>query len=254
MQAYGRAFAQAYNLRWNGFARAAAPHLLAFYRGTRLGQARRPVLDLCCGTGLLAASFLEQGFPVIGLDLSPHMLAHARENTAGRAARGQASFVQADAAGFAFAAHFGLIVATYDAVNHLPDFAALRGCLRSAGAALAPGGAFIFDLNTRRGLERWNSTQVDDNEAALVITRGLYDAQASRATLNITGFLRTEVGGYERFDETVYNTVFDIQSVIWSLLDSGFASAHAARLDDLRAPLADPEAEGRVFIVAHRAS
>ena len=254
MQAYSRAFAQAYNLRWNGFARNAAPHLLAFYQATPHGQARRPVLDLCCGTGLLAATFLEQGFQVTGLDLSPHMLAHAQENTAGWAAAGQASYIRADAACFALASHFGLIVSTYDALNHLPDFAALRACLRSASAALLPGGIFVFDLNTRRGLERWNSTNVDDNEAALVITRGRYDGESSRAILNITGFLRNQAGAYERFDETVFNTVFDLQPVLWALLDSGFASAHAARLDDLRAPLADPEAEGRVFIVAQRAA
>src|SRR6266536_2641960 len=147
MQAYSRRFAYVYNLRWNGFARAAAPYLLHYYAATPLGQARQPVLDLCCGNGILAARFLEQGYPVTGLDLSAPMLAYARANTASFTATGQASYLQADAARFGLAPRFGLAVATYDALNHLPDAAALRGCLRSAAAALQPGGTFLFDLN-----------------------------------------------------------------------------------------------------------
>src|SRR6266550_2264987 len=106
MQAYGRSFAYVYNLRWNGFARAAAPALLAYYAATPLEQARQPVLDVCCGNGVLAASFLEQGYPVTGLDVSAPMLAHARANTASFTATGQAAYLQADAARFALAPHF----------------------------------------------------------------------------------------------------------------------------------------------------
>ncbi|MEP7355774.1 MAG: class I SAM-dependent methyltransferase [Anaerolineales bacterium] len=252
MQAYGPRFAYIYNLRWNGFARAAAPHLLAYYAGTPLGHLRAPVLDVCCGSGLLAGVFLEQGFPVTGLDLSAHMLAYARSNTAAFTASGQAAYFQADAGQFALAPRFGLALSTYDALNHLPDQNALRGCLRATAAALRPGGTFVFDLNTRRGLQRWNGTLVDDHEDALVITRGAYDGSGDRAILNVTGFVPTAAGAYERFDETVYNTVFDIQAVLWWAEAEGFATAHAARLDNLGQPLAEPEAESRVFIVAQR--
>src|SRR5207249_797041 len=82
MQAYGPAFARAYQLRWGGFARQVTPRLIDFYAHTPAGQARQPVLDLCCGTGLAALGFLEAGYQVTGLDLSPHMLAYARQNTA----------------------------------------------------------------------------------------------------------------------------------------------------------------------------
>ena len=37
-----------------------------------------------------------------------------------------------------------------------------------------------------------------------------------------------------------------------ALLDAGWRSAYFARLDDLGTPLAEPEAEGRVFAVAAR--
>jgi SAM-dependent methyltransferase len=250
MQAYSRAFAHAYHLRWGGFARQVTPRLLDFYAQTPAGQQRLPVLDLCCGTGLVAQGFLERGYSVTGLDLSPHMLAYARQNSAAFAA--QAQFVLADAANFALDGQFGLAVSTYDALNHLPDQAALQGCLRSVGAALVPGGWFIFDLNTRLGLRRWNVTSVDDSDGTLVITRSSFDGSGDQALLNITGFLRQADGRYERFDESLYNTIFDIQTVLWLLLNQGWASAHAARLGNLHTPLSEPEQEARVFVVARR--
>src|SRR5262245_49075991 len=151
MPGYSRAFAQAYQLRWGGFARQVTPRLLDFYASTRAGQQRRPVLDICCGTGVAAQGFLEAGYPVTGLDLSPHMLAFARANTAGQVGW-HAHFIQADAAAFALDGQFGLAISLYDALNHLPDLQALRNCFHCTAAAVAPGGWFIFDLNTRLGL------------------------------------------------------------------------------------------------------
>jgi SAM-dependent methyltransferase len=209
------------------------------------------VLDLCCGTGQLALAFLAAGYPVVGLDLSDAMLAHAAENAARFVASAQAHFVRGDAASFQLEAPVGLVVSTFDALNHLPDLDALRDCFRSVVAALLPGGGFVFDLNTRLGLRRWNSITVDDGDEALIVSRGVYDGESDRAWTKISGFARLPDGRYERFDETVYNTVFAIADVLAALREAGFA-AHAARLSDLSAPLAEPEQEGRVFLVAQR--
>jgi SAM-dependent methyltransferase len=252
MQGYGRAFAYVYNLRWAGFARQAAPRLLEFYGRTPAGQARQPVLDLCCGTGQLAMAFLGAGYPVIGLDLSEAMLAHAAENAADYVTAGRARFVAGDAANFTLEAPVGLVASTFDALNHLPDMDALRGCFRSVAAALLPGGYFVFDLNTRLGLGRWNSITVDDTDEALIVSRGIYDGVSDRAWTKISGFARLPDGRYERFDETVYNTVFAIAEVMAALREAGFAEPYAARVTDLATPIAEPEQEGRVFLVAHR--
>ena len=249
---YGKTFAQVYNTYWSGFAQAVAPKLLAFYAGTEAGQRRLPVLDLCCGTGQLAVHFLQAGFKVIGIDLSPHMLAHARENAREWVATGQAQFRQGDAADFALEEPVGLCVSTFDALNHLPDEEALARCFRCVYQAVAPGGWFVFDLNTRTGLaQRWNGIQVTDRPDVCIIERGFYDGQGRRAWMKVTGFVPTEAGLYERFEELHTNTAFAMD-VVGQLLRAAGWHAHPARLDDLSAPLADPEAEGRVWWVAHR--
>jgi ubiquinone/menaquinone biosynthesis C-methylase UbiE len=155
LQAYNASFARVYNLRWAQFANNVAPRLRAFYESTPLGQQNHTLLDICCGTGQLAVNFLDNGYQVTGLDLSEAMLDYARGNASAFIVAGRARFVHSDASNFAMDERFGLAVSTYDALNHLPDFEALKGCFRSVYPLLLDGGWFIFDLNTELSLRHW---------------------------------------------------------------------------------------------------
>jgi SAM-dependent methyltransferase len=252
MQAYGPTFARVYNEKWVDFARHVAPLIRSFYESTPAGQQHRTLLDVCCGTGQLAQHFLEHGYQVTGIDRSPHMLRYARENNAVHVESGQARFLEADAADFALDAQFGLAVSTFDALNHLPDQEALRGCFASVYSLLVPGGLFIFDLNTRSGLARWNGINVRDMPDHLIIDRGIYDGQGDRAWVKITGFVRTEGGLYERFEQTAYNTAFDLAWVRDTLFRTGWQSMYYCRVDDLGMPVPDPETLNRAFAVVRK--
>lgn len=249
MQAYGPGFARVYNTKWSNFALQVAPLIQAFYEGTSIGKKNKSLLDVCCGAGHLAVQFLEAGYSVVGIDLSEHMLAYARENAGEFIESGQARFIQADASDFSLNERFGLVVSTFDSLNHLEDEQALADCFRRVHAVC--DGYFIFDLNTRKGLRRWNSIYVNEtSEDALIITRGIFDEQNKKAWTNITGFVIQPDGLYERFDETAFNTIFDMEWVKASLLEVGFKHVHFARVKELQTPLAEPEEEGRVFVVA----
>lgn len=250
MQAYNRSFSRAYNQKWTHFCQRVAPKIQAIYEDTDLGAHNRALLDVCCGTGQLAVHFLDQGYTVVGIDLSEHMLVHARQNAALYVEQGQARFIQADAARFQLEEQFGLVVSTFDALNHLPDKEALRSCFRSVYAALAPGGTFVFDLNTISGLDRWLGIQVQDDEETTIITRGLYDDERGRAWTRITGFTRLDNGLYERFEQTAYNILVELDWVTEVLLDIGWDEVHV--LGPELEPVDDPEQEKRAFIVAHK--
>jgi SAM-dependent methyltransferase len=252
MQAYGSLFAKVYNQLWQNFARQLSPLVHQFYESTPLGQTHKTLLDLCCGTGQLSLYFLEHGYRVVGLDLSGDMLKYARENTLPFIVARQAQFVVGDASHFEFEETFGLVVATFDALNHLPDLEALQGCFRSSYAVLENGGTFIFDLNTRKGLEKWNGVNINPGEDIFLLNRAIYDEITVKALTKITGFVRTEEGLYQRFDETVYNSVFEMQAVMDMLLKSGFRSAYFARSSALEIPIDDPEGEDRAFFVARK--
>jgi hypothetical protein len=55
---------------------------------------------------------------------------------------------------------------------------------------------------------------------------------------------------WERFEQTAFNTVFDLEQVRSALLDVGWKSVYFALVQDLKTPLLEPEKEMRVFIVA----
>lgn len=252
MQAYGAGFARIYNQRWKEFAERTAPVLRAFYEKTPLGDAERSLLDLGCGTGQLVRHFLEHGYHVTGLDLSADMLEYARENCADYIANGQARFERGDVARFSVADRFGLVVATYDVLNHLENLEALQQCFRAVFPALKDEGKFIFDLNTRLGLQRWNNLAVEESDELCLITRGVYDGRGERAWMKVSGFARAGRDTYRRFEETIFNTPFDLAAVRAALLRTGWASVSFARFPDLNTPLEAPEQAGRVFVIAHK--
>jgi SAM-dependent methyltransferase len=251
MQAYSRGLARVYGRTWAGFAQQVAPLILDFYAATPIGERNKSVLDVCCGTGELAVHFLKSGYKVVCIDLSEHMLSCAEDNAREYVQSGQARFVQGNASGFTLDERFGLVVSTFDALNHLENEQTLRSCFRSVYAV--SDGYFIFDLNTRRGLRRWNGIQLDESsEDLLILTRGVYDGESDRAWTKITGFVRVANGLWERFDEAVFNTVFEMEKVKATLLAVGWKSVHFARIEDLKTPLPEPEREGRVFVVARK--
>jgi SAM-dependent methyltransferase len=187
----------------------------------------------------------------VGIDLSEHMLQYARENGSQYIGSGQAKFLQGDASDFKLDERFGLVISTYDALNHLENEDVLKSCFQCAFDVC--DGYFIFDLNTRSGLRRWNSIQMDESsEDALIITRGIYDGQSNKAWTRVTGFMRKSDGSYERFDETAFNTVFELEKVRRTLLEVGWEDVHFAKIQDLKTPITEPEMEGRVFIVARK--
>lgn len=251
MQAYGPSFARVYNRGWSDFARGVAPLIYGIYVATPSGRANRPVLDVGCGTGVLANFFLNKGFRVIGIDLSEEMLRQAREDARPFIASGQARFIQHDVVDFQMDERVGLVVATYDVLSHLEDEHTLRRAFE--GIYRICDEMFVFDLSTRLGLRQWSSIRVDDSsEEAVVISRGSFDEQGGRGWSRLSGFFRTESGLYERFDQTFFNTAHEMVRVRNALLEVGWETVHFARAEDLNTPIQSPEAEHRVFFVARK--
>lgn len=250
MRTYGPGFARAYNRLWAEFASGVAPRVQAFFETFPVSQRNRTVLDLCCGTGQLARHFLEAGYRVVGIDLSEPMLEWARHNNAAYVAAGQARFLLGDAREFQLEEPAGLVVSTYDSLNHLPNLTDLRRCFACVHRALDPEGLFVFDLNTRLGFRRrWNNVEVVEGEHDFLVVRGFFDPGWDRAVMRISGFVRRDAG-WERFCETVVERAFAISDVLHALRGAGFGRAWPAASSDLQTPVADPEALDRVFVVA----
>jgi ubiquinone/menaquinone biosynthesis C-methylase UbiE len=112
-------WARYYDERFAQHALAAAPAIASYYEATARGREDRSLLDVACGTGQFALWFLERGYSVFGVDLSEHVLRHARERARSCIDEGRADFVAADATAFTVERSFGLATTLGNLVNLL---------------------------------------------------------------------------------------------------------------------------------------
>jgi SAM-dependent methyltransferase len=114
-------------------------------------QARRwgsPVLDLGCGTGRIGIALAEQGFDVVGLDLSAAMLRVAERKRALLAAdvARRLTFVEADMTDFTLDQTFPLIVTPARSFQFMLTPTVQRAALASMRRHLRPEGALVLHL------------------------------------------------------------------------------------------------------------
>jgi SAM-dependent methyltransferase len=107
------------------------------------GLAGRRLLDLACGTGGSFVAMLERGYAVTACDVSAAMVAVARDK-----ARGRAGVLVADVRALPELGEFDLVWCLGDALNYLQTEAELTAAFAGVRTNLAPGGVFVFDLNT----------------------------------------------------------------------------------------------------------
>jgi predicted TPR repeat methyltransferase len=100
------------------------------------------VLDLCCGTGLLAGALVARGYRVVGVDASDSMLAIARERLGAEAVLSRMTLPELTVEGV-----FDAAVCTFDGLNYL-DPEEMRATLAAVAGCLRPAGWLVFDLHT----------------------------------------------------------------------------------------------------------
>ena len=100
------------------------------------------MLDLCCGTGLLAGELIERGYRVVGVDASDAMLGLARERLGPDVALSRMTLPDLVVEGV-----FDAAVCTFDGLNYLtPDD--FRLTMAAVAGRLRPAGWLVFDLHT----------------------------------------------------------------------------------------------------------
>lgn len=184
------------------------------------GPAGGLVVDLGCGSGILAAECRAAGYDVFGVDISEEMVRLARGRAPG------ARFVRASL----FAVDIPPCVAVAcigEGVNYLFDErdpgGRLADLLRRVYAALSPGGLLLFDAagpgrvpppgEVRSWLE-------GDGWAVLVHARE--DAASAIVERRIIAF-REVAGSFRRSEEVHRLRLYDVESVTRCLHDAGFA-------------------------------
>ncbi len=102
------------------------------------------VLEVACGSGRLLAPLASAGFDVVGIDVSPHMLALAQAKLG---TVPNARLVEADMRRFQLdSKEFDLAISAVKSFAYLTEPGDQLSCLQHIHAHLRPGGALAVDL------------------------------------------------------------------------------------------------------------
>jgi len=211
-------FAWVYDAHWgSGFTNSVLPVVDRLVLHEIPPNAR--ILDLCCGTGQLAAALVKRGYRVTGVDGSKEMIRIARRNAPG------ATFLVADARSFRLSPAVDAALSTYDSLNHLMDHEDLTTVFRNVHASLSVGGWFLFDLNMEEGYTtRWHgeSSLVEDDH--VVAYRSSYSPAEKVGRMEFTIFRRagTEGNDWKRTNLVLTQRAYSEIEVRSSLERAGF--------------------------------
>ena len=206
---YGPLFCRLYDdFGWNEYPRAFAEQLWAWL--DLRGAVVRRALDLGCGTGVLCRALHERGVEAEGVDLSPEMIAIAREHAP------QLTFTAANMVTYRPGGRFDLITCTGDALNHIFDPDEVLRVFENAAGALNDGGYLVFDLLNEAEVPLGEPFEADASDGSRVRFHAEIDAQrVVRLTVEVL-----EEGRF-RYRETILEKLHDVSDVLDALGRAG---------------------------------
>lgn len=138
------------------------------------------VLDLACGHGRIANRLAERGARVVGLDATRSFLDAARADATQRGVA--VEYVHGDMRAIPWVERFDRIVNWFTAFGYFDD-EGNREVLRSALAALKPGGRLLIEMGNRDAvLRNFAKDLVLEREGNFLVDRHAFDAQTGRVS------------------------------------------------------------------------
>jgi SAM-dependent methyltransferase len=144
MTIYSR-LSQIYDLGWGDFSKNYTGLIHELLHDHHIIQAR--ILDLACGTGILAIDLAHKGHMVKGIDISPEMIRLAKSKSTGLS---KVSFEVADMTHFQSGDTYDVVMCTFDSINYITRTSDVRKMFHTTMRSLRHKGLFIFDSNTRK--------------------------------------------------------------------------------------------------------
>lgn len=208
------------------------------------------VLDLACGTGSLTRELALRGYEMIGVDLSPEMLAEAAEKN--RDVDGiPPIFLCQSMDRLDLYGTIDACVCCLDSVNYVTSPAKLQKAFGRVHLFLMPGGLFLFDVNTVEKLEGLDGQVfLDETEDTYCVWRAEYERRSRICSYFMDLFrLDRESGLWERGEELHRERGYTIDELTGFLQQAGFHDIKVYGNLKMRPPISGEE---RVFFVARK--
>lgn len=227
---YGDDLAYIHDAGFGHMATSAADELIRRLAKLRIKSGL--VVDLGCGSGLLAEKLVAAGFDVVGFDSSQAMIGLSRKRVPAGTFRCE-SFVDAELPPCVAVTSIG------EVFNYLFDSGntprSLSDLFRRIHAALVPGGLFLFDVATRGRIPGGTRKGWAEGEDWACLFSAEEDRARKTLTRRITSFRR--VGRtYRRDDELHRQRLYSARSLEKQLRSVGFAVRAIRRYGATRFP------------------
>lgn len=212
------------------------------------------ILELACGTGKLSVQFARDGYDVTGLDLSEEMLtiAYNRALDALDDAVG-IGFIKGDMRDLSDVGTYDAVTCYSDSICYMPDRAAVQEVFDGVYNALNAGGTFIFDVHSVQQIDTvFPGYAYHENEEDFAFIWDSFSGEKPHSiTHELTFFVKTQDGCFERRDEVHEERTYSIDNYLTMLDNAGFVSAQVfADFEDV-VPTEDDES-ARWFFVAKK--
>lgn len=150
-------------------------------------EANGPILEPMCGTGRFLIPLLEEGYTVSGFDYSSHMLNVCRKKCAARNLK--PILAEATFETFSSQEQYGLIFIPSSSFCLLTDPKQAMRALNFISSRLAPGGKFVFEIETIAAIGQsqssWKGRWVnrEDGSKIVINTISNFDAPSHIETI-----------------------------------------------------------------------
>ena len=208
-----------------------APGILEILRRSKILDGL--VVDLGCGSGLLARELTKSQYKVLGIDLSEAMIRIARRRVPEAEFRIESLF-KADIP------PCNAVTSIGECLNYLFDSSndsqALAQLFRRVYAALAPGGVFIFDIAEQGQVAEGTATRGFTEAEDWIVLVEKEEKQGS-LTRRIISF-RKAGKHYRRSDETHRQRLYKSKEIAGQLRQAGFIAQTVRSYGDYNLPKA----------------
>lgn len=203
------------------------------------------VLDLGCGTGTLTNLLSDEGFDMIGVDLSDRMLQIAMDKKQDR----DILYLCQDMREFELYGTVRAIVSVCDSVNYLTEPEELVECFKLVNNYLDPSGLFIFDFNTIHKYRDviGDSTIAETREECSFIWENYFYPEDNVNEYDVTIFVKEEGDLYRKFVEEHYQRGYSLEEMKKALEDAGLIFVEAKDGDNYGAVTENSE---RILVIA----
>ena len=211
----------------------------------------RLVLDLACGTGSLTRELALRGYDMIGVDLSPEMLAEAADKNQDVGGGTPPMFLCQPMEELDLYGTIDACVCCLDSVNYVTDPRKLRRAFERVHLFLMPGGLFLFDINSEeklRGLD--GQVFLDETEDAYCVWRAEFSKRSCICSYFMDIFrLDPASGRWDRGEELHRERAYSVEELTGFLKDAGFRDIRVFGDRVMRRP---KPGEDRIFVTARK--